>query len=155
MKKSREFGSGSILPITVLLAILIVWSNLTDAANANRNREADHVNIARGKYLVEEVARCPECHTPRDAKGDLDTQAWLEGAPIWIMPVHHIQNWADTVPPIAGLGSLTDAQMARVLEQGTGPEGEALRPPMHTYHMSHADAQAVIEYLKSLPAKAH
>jgi len=25
--------------------------------------------IARGKYLVEEVAMCQECHTPRDDSG--------------------------------------------------------------------------------------
>ena len=68
------------------------------------------------------------------------------------MPVRPIPNWADTVPPLAGLPSLTDAQVARVLEKGTGPEGEVLRPPMHIYHMHHADAQAIIAYLKSLPA---
>jgi hypothetical protein len=39
----------------------------------------------------------------------------------------------------------------RILEKGTGPEGEEIRPPMHIYHMNHADAKAIIAYLKSLP----
>jgi len=69
------------------------------------------------------------------------------------MPVRHNANWADIVPAIAGLPSFTDEQMERVLEKGIGPEGEVLRPPMHIYHMTPADAKAIIAYLKSLPTK--
>src|ERR1019366_6988313 len=29
-------------------------------------------DVARGKYLVEDVAVCGQCHTPRDSKGTLD-----------------------------------------------------------------------------------
>jgi hypothetical protein len=95
----------------------------------SRSAAAQTGEIQRGKYLVEEVAKRPECHTPRDANGNLDPQAWLQGAPIWIMPVRHIANWADNVPAIAGLPSYTDGQMERVLEKGIGPHGEVLRPP--------------------------
>src|SRR5262252_7878421 len=110
--------------------------------------------VARGKYLVEEVARCSECHTPRDAVGNLKPEAWLQGAPIWIKPIAPILNWADQTPPLAGLPSFTDAQMENVLEKGLGPNGETLRPPMHTYHMHREDALAIIAYLKSFtPAK--
>jgi hypothetical protein len=35
----------------------------------------DTIEIERGRYLVEEVAKCPECHTPRNARGELDHQA--------------------------------------------------------------------------------
>ena len=42
--------------------------------------------IDRGRYLVEEVAKCGECHTPWNARGELHRHAWLAGAPIWIMP---------------------------------------------------------------------
>lgn len=35
----------------------------------------------RGRYLVEAVAHCGECHTPRDRWGGLDTARWLAGAP--------------------------------------------------------------------------
>lgn len=111
--------------------------------------------IERGRYLVEEVAKCGECHTPRDARGELDQQAWLQGASIWIRPVRPIANWADRAPALAGLPSFTDQEVERVLEHGIGPEGETLRPPMHIYHMSHEDAQAIVAYLKSLPEKIH
>src|SRR5256885_16759270 len=113
------------------------------------------MEIDRGRYLVEEVAKCAECHTPRKPDGDLDANAWLRGAPIWIRPVAPIQNWADRAPALAGLPSFTDEQAEKVLESGTGPNGEALRAPMHIYHMTHSDALAIVAYLKSLPAEIH
>jgi mono/diheme cytochrome c family protein len=112
-------------------------------------------NIERGKYLVEEVAKCPECHTPRDEKGNLQPEAWLQGASIWISPVKPIANWADRAPAIAGLPGFTDEEALRVLQKGTGPEGEVLRPPMHIYHMNQEDAKAIIAYLKSLQPPVH
>ena len=146
----------TVLAIAVFLPLVaFVWLSVTSAANRNLNRGSDENEVARGKYLVEEVAKCTECHTPRDAQGNLLTHEWLRGAPIWIMPVRPIPNWADTAPPLAGLPSLTESQVATVLEKGTGPEGEVLRPPMHIYHMRHADAQAIIAYLKSLPVTEH
>ena len=113
------------------------------------------VEVERGRYLVEEVAKCPECHTPRKPDGELEAGAWLRGAPIWIRPVAPIANWADRAPALAGLPSFTEAQAEKVLEDGTGPNGEALRPPMHIYHMAPADARAIVAYLKSLPTEMH
>lgn len=113
------------------------------------------MEVERGRYLVEEVAKCSECHTPRKENGELDEAAWLRGAPIWIRPVAPIQNWADRAPALAGLPSFTDAQVEKVLEDGTGPNGEALRAPMHIYHMMPADARAIVAYLKSLPSEKH
>jgi hypothetical protein len=43
----------------------------------------------------------------------------------------------------------------KILEDGTGANGEALRPPMHIYHMAPPDARAIAAYLKSLPAEVH
>jgi hypothetical protein len=119
-----------------------------------RTNNASGPEVERGRYLVEEVAKCPECHTPRDGRGELRQDAWLSGASIWIKPIGPIQNWADHAPALSGLPSFTDAQMERVLEKGTGPAGEALRPPMHIYHMKSEDAKAIIAYLKSLPRSA-
>ena len=111
--------------------------------------------IERGRYLAEEIAKCAECHTPRKPNGQLDSAAWLRGAPIWIRPVAPIANWADRAPALAGLPSFTSEQVEKVLEDGTGPNGETLRPPMHIYHMAPADARAIAAYLQSLPAEVH
>jgi mono/diheme cytochrome c family protein len=108
--------------------------------------------VERGRYLVEDVAMCEECHTPRDAEGNLDESRRLQGAQIWIVPVHSNPNWANNAPPLAGFGGYTDQQGEDVLERGVGPNGETIRQPMHIYHMNHADAQAIIAYLRSLPS---
>ena len=120
-----------------------------NASPANAN--ADKGEVDRGRYLVEEVAKCAECHTPRNERGELRADAWMKGASIWIKPVAPIPNWGMNVPALAGWPSFTEAQGERILEQGTGPEGEDLRPPMHIYHMNHSDAKAIIAYLRTLP----
>jgi hypothetical protein len=119
--------------------------------NSREAPSATNSEIERGRYLVENVAMCVECHTPRDSQGELRKDAWLAGAPIWIRPIAPIQSWADHAPALAGWPSFTEEQGERILEKGTGPEGEELRPPMHIYHMKHEDAKAIIAYLKSLP----
>jgi mono/diheme cytochrome c family protein len=121
------------------------------SSSGTRDATEQKEEIERGRYLVEEVAKCAECHTPRNAQGDLDKNSWLQGAPIWILPVKPNPNWAQRAPALAGFPSLTEQEGERVLEKGIGPEGETLRPPMHVYHMRHEDAKAIIAYLSSLP----
>jgi len=143
--------------IKIILSVILLVSALSAyfASRESRTTIDNKSQVERGRYLVEEVAKCTECHTPRNEKGELKRDAWLEGAPIWIRPVRPIANWADHTPPLAGLPSLTDAETERVLEKGIGPEGETLRPPMHIYHMNHEDAEAIVAYLKSLPKAVH
>lgn len=116
------------------------------AAPATNQSQVDH-----GKYLVENVGMCEECHTPRDSRGNLDESRRLQGAAIWIVPVHRMNNWAMRAPALAGLPGFTDSEALTVLEQGIGPNGLPIQPPMHIYHMSAADAQAIVAYLRSMP----
>jgi mono/diheme cytochrome c family protein len=113
---------------------------------------ASQGDVERGRYLVEDVAMCEECHTPRDPQSNLDESRRLQGAAIWIVPVHSMTNWANRAPALAGLPGFTDSQAQDILENGVGPNGLPIQPPMHIYHMARADAQAIIAYLRSLPA---
>jgi len=149
-----------VLSKVVLVSIVLAIAMIAISTSAFQKRfamsgPASKAEVERGRYLVEQVAKCPECHTPRKPNGELDAAAWLRGAPIWIKPVAAIPNWADHAPALAGLPSLTEAQAEKVLEDGTGPNGEDLRPPMQIYHMAPADARAIVAYLKSLPAEVH
>ncbi len=137
------FASAFVIP-----AFLIVSKGYSQRTEQQGNAE-----VERGRYLAEEVAKCSECHTPRNAQGELLRDQWLQGTTIWILPVVKTSNWAERAPALAGLPSFTEEQVERVLEKGTGPEGEALRPPMHIYHMNHDDAKAIVAYLKSLPPR--
>jgi mono/diheme cytochrome c family protein len=143
-----------VLVAVTLIPVTIPVSRKSAAARAATAAIApaapQQTQVERGRYLVEEVAKCPECHTPRDSNGQLDHSRWLQGASIWIMPVHPDPNWAERAPALAGFPGYTEAQGERVLEEGVGPNGLAIRPPMHIYHMNHDDAVAIIAYLKSL-----
>ncbi len=145
----------AILVSAVASAALIAASSSAFQRRFARPAPPTKAEIERGRYLVEEVAKCAECHTPRKPDGELDGSAWLRGAPIWIRPVAPMANWADRAPALAGLPSFTQEQAEKVLENGAGPNGEPLRPPMHIYHMAPGDARAIVAYLKSLPAEVH
>lgn len=105
--------------------------------------------IERGRYLVEQVAKCPDCHTPRDSNEKLVPSKWLQGAPVWIVPVRSKRVWAMHAPALAGF-VYSDQQGQDILERGMGSNGVPTRPPMHAYNMHHEDAVAIIAYLRSL-----
>lgn len=134
--------------VFLLAAIVAYTAAIQKSASAGSNA----ADVQRGKYLVEEVAKCAECHTPRDAQGQLDPDRWLQGASIWIMPVHATTQWAERAPALAGFPGYSDQDGIDILEKGIGANGEAIRPPMHIYHMKHEDAVAIIAYLRSLPS---
>lgn len=135
----------------VLSAGAVIASTRAPWQAASNSSSSNASQVKRGKYLVEEVARCTECHTPRDAQGNLDNSRALQGAPVWIVPVHPDHNWAQQAPPLAGFAGYTESDGEAILERGQGLNGEVLRPPMHIYHLNHDDAVSIIAYLKSVP----
>jgi Cytochrome c len=106
-------------------------------------------NVDRGKYIVEDVAMCELCHTPRDEHGNPDRRRWLMGGPLQIQPAYP-GGWAVTVPRIAGNPPGTDADFIRLMTTGIAHTGLPPKPPMHQYRMTREDAEAVLAYLKSL-----
>jgi mono/diheme cytochrome c family protein len=115
---------------------------------------ADSDSIARGKYLVEEVGKCQECHTPRLEAGELDKSKWLKGATLDFAPMHEVKGWHKTSPDLTGAGRLItrwkEEGLVKFLETGLGPTGNKADPPMPLYKLKHEDAQAIVDYLKSL-----
>jgi mono/diheme cytochrome c family protein len=127
----------------ILLAGAVIARTQTSKQAVSNASSPNQAQIKRGKYLVEEVARCTECHTPRDARGNLDNSRPLQGGPD--------HNWAQEAPPLAGFAAYTDKDGEEILEKGQGANGEAIRPPMHVYHLNHQDALDIIAYLRSVP----
>jgi mono/diheme cytochrome c family protein len=108
--------------------------------------------IKRGEYLVNQVARCGDCHTPRNAKGGLDATRHLRGAPTWFTPKIKTKEWEDKAPDITAngkAGKWTEEKMIKFLS--TGGESD---PPMPAYRLTEEDARAVTAYLRSLPGNA-
>lgn len=106
--------------------------------------------IARGKYLVEGVARCGDCHSPHNEKGEPIPGKEYRGTTLTFKPVTPMPIWADKAPNIAGLRGWEDEDAVKFLMTGIAYNDLPARPPMPSYKMTRADAQAVVVYLKSL-----
>jgi mono/diheme cytochrome c family protein len=116
-------------------------------------KEGGDTRVARGKYLVEGVARCGQCHTPLDSDGNPDRSRWLQGAPIvWLSPTHDV-NWPLNAPRIGGTPPAPDADMIKLLMTGIWTTGARLRSPMPQFRMNIDDAEAIVAYLKSVKSE--
>lgn len=115
---------------------------------------ADSDQVIYGKYLVEEVARCQECHTARLETGELDKTKWLKGAMLDFQPVKEVKGWHKTAPDITAGGGLwvrwKEDGLTKFLETALNPRGNPADPPMPAYKLKPADAEAIVAYLKSL-----
>ncbi len=140
------------LSASALALVMLSGSHLTIAQEAKRPvaLTGDATLVARGKYIVEDVAVCGNCHTPRNSDGELDRSRWLAGAPVPYLPARPDPNWPIVAPRLAGLPPTTDAGMITLLTTAIWITGKPLRDPMPHFHMTRSDAEAVLAYLKSL-----
>jgi len=108
-------------------------------------------NVAHGRYLAEHVAMCIECHSGRDAQGNiLEDELFFGGAIPFAPPWPN--DWATRAPRNRGLPGYTDEEALRLLTEGAiGRDGKQLRPPMPRFRMTPQDASDVIAFLRSLP----
>ncbi len=134
-----------LLAVSLFFAASVFAQNNRDG-NSQPAREAE-----RGKYFVEQVAMCVQCHTPRDASGGLLRDKYLAGAPVPVnSPPYPNTKWAARAPAIAGLPGYTSEQGIRLLTEGITSNGRRPDPPMPPFRFTRADAAAIVAYLKSL-----
>ena len=134
----------------VLLGVLLTTTTPLSSAAADDPAKT----IARGQYLATNVGTCQDCHTPRDQQGRFIREKWLQGAELFVKPAFPIPGWTSISPGIAGLPNWTDEQAITFLTTGVAPDGTQPNPPMPEYRFNHADAKAVVAYLRSLKAAA-
>jgi mono/diheme cytochrome c family protein len=106
--------------------------------------------IERGKYIVENVAMCERCHTPRDGNGNAERSNWLKGGPIQLTQTYPTPTWATREPRIAGAPPGTDEEFIILMTTGVSRTGAPPNLPMPPFRMTRQDAEAVLAYLKSL-----
>ena len=139
-------------------ACILGFSAMLSAAQAPQqsktNVSANQGKIARGQYIVNGVAMCGMCHTPRNDAGEIDRGRWLDGAALWLLPAHPDADWPLKAPRIAGTPPASDEEMVRLLTTGIWKTGTYLRQPMPQFRMSREDAEAVVAYLRSLTPRA-
>jgi len=115
------------------------------AAVSQQNGDAE-----RGRYLVNHVAMCIQCHTPREPDGRLDRRKLLEGGSIPIESPYPDQVWGFEAPQLKGLPGWEVEDFVTLLTTGRRPDGRSPRPPMPPFRLSEEDARAIVAYLNSL-----
>lgn len=145
--------------VTTLFMLLLASSGWTqspqrpqkgDDKTSARPLPATQTEVERGSYIVNNVAMCPECHTPRLANGQLDPQRPLDGAPEFFQPPHPDADWPLKAPRIGGDPPANDQDIVKLLMTGIWTDGKPLRLPMMPFRMNEADARAVVAYLHSV-----
>ncbi len=117
---------------------------------------ADDAQIARGRFLVT-IAGCSDCHTPGALLGSPDMKRYLGGSDVgFAIPGAGVFVGENLTPDKdTGLGKWTDGQIIAAFRTGKTPEGRDLSPVMPypaLSHLSDEDAQAIVAFLRSLPA---
>ena len=130
------------------LVLAIGWAAMPGTAAAEAPLE-------RGRYLVETIAACGNCHTPKGPDGPLPGKV-LAGD--WVAEdIPPFRAVASNITPdrATGIGAWTDAQIARAIREGILPEGSVIGPPMPIglYRgLADDDLAAMVAYLRSVPA---
>lgn len=111
----------------------------------------------RGRYLVDALGHCAECHSPRTLLGGLDSDRYLAGNPDG--------PDGDKVPGITGakgnggIGGWSDGDLTLFLETGLTPDGDVAGGAMGevvrntTSKLTADDRAAIAAYLKTVPLK--
>lgn len=114
--------------------------------------------VTRGQYLVDNVAACTDCHTPRDGTGQFITSSYLSGTPCFAeLPSGSCLNAPNLTNHETGLANFTDADVGRMIRDGVRPAGTGDRPlspvmPSYVFHnISDADLDAIVAYLRTVP----
>lgn len=133
------------------LLVLSGWQRMAaQEMKSAASAQAGGDQVARGKYIVEDVAMCGTCHTPRLPNGQLDRSQWLAGAPVPYLSARPTTDWPINAPRLAGTPPTTNAGMITLLTTAVWIDGKQLHDPMPKFHMTRSDAEAVVAYLRSL-----
>lgn len=121
---------------------------------SNGPASAPPKGIERGRYLVEHVALCGDCHTPRNFMGASDRSRRLAGAKNGPLG-KEVPNI--TPDKVTGIGDWSREDIAGLLRTGTKPDLDNVQGLMGEVveagykYMKREDALAIADYLKSLP----
>lgn len=114
--------------------------------------------LARGRYLVNHVTICLDCHSARTPAYGFPIKPGGEGANgfVWnadakfpgVLAASNI-----TSDPETGLGKWTDGEILRAMREGVDREGNALFPIMpygHYRNLGDEDAKSIVAYIRTL-----
>jgi mono/diheme cytochrome c family protein len=110
-------------------------------------------DLARGRYLVEMVAECADCHTPLTPQGPDMSKRYAGGLEI----TDATGTWRSrniTQDKKTGIGDWTDQQIIDAIRLGKSKDGSQLFPIMPYLDfnvLTDADVKAMVAYLRTIP----
>lgn len=118
--------------------------------------------ITYGKYLVDHLIACPDCHTPRTEQGAPDFENYMAGVECFVrLETGDCLNSPNLTNHETGLKNRTDDEIRLMITDGLRPgatDYEPLHPvmPYYVFHnMENAELDAIIAYLRTIPAVEH
>src|SRR4051794_20231265 len=131
---------------------MIVWSAVFNPDTRFTPDTSKSPEWNRGAYLVEALAHCGECHTPRNLGFALDNRKKFAGAVTAGWRAFNISSDKST-----GLGGWKDEDLAAYLSNGhapghgaaSGPMGEAVDHSLS--RLAPEDIRSIVAYLRSVP----
>ena len=144
-----------LIGVLVLLLAVAGWIWAVNYAGGTRIRDAapttppSREQVARGAYLAR-VGNCMLCHTERGGA------AYAGGRPVET-PFGTVYAGNLTPDAETGIGTWSAAHFRRALHEGRSRDGRLLYPVFpytHTTRVTGADADALFDYLRSLPPVA-
>ncbi len=161
MKTFLKVVGGVMLVVLALVAGALTWLSLKKPAARAASAEKIEMTPARmerGKYLVEHVSNCLDCHSDHSDAYAFPIKPGSEGQGGYIFDkqigfpgVVAAQNI--TPDPETGLGNWSDGEILRAMREGIDRNGGALFPMMpyqHFRYMSDEDAKSIVVYLRTL-----
>ncbi|GLI95614.1 c-type cytochrome [Methylocystis echinoides] len=105
----------------------------------------------RGQYLVEALAACDNCHTPRGANGYDLAARFSGGSQTFLAKTYAVRGGNISTDKETGIGGWTDDALRAAIVEGLGPDGRlAPAMPSDSYRaFTKRDLNAVIGYLRS------
>src|SRR5262245_51825245 len=118
----------SVLRCVLVAAALVLLAGSSSAqqraTGAGAPTPVPRGSIEHGRYLVERVAMCGECHSTRDGAGNLVSSTLFMGGAMPVRPPWP-NDWAVRTPRIKGLPGYSDELAVRLLTQGAiGRDGQ-------------------------------
>ena len=110
--------------------------------------------LERGKYLMDSIVACGNCHVQRGEKGRPLPERGLSGGMLFDEEPFKAYAPNITPDPQTGIGKWTDAQLATAIREGIRPDGSVIGPPMPVRFyrgLADADLRAIVAYLRAQP----
>lgn len=144
--KSRSFRA---TPVLFFAAVALLTGPVTPVAAQSL--------AAKGKYLVDGIGGCGNCHT---ARGGPMKGVYLAGGNSFGGPKAPFKSYAPNITPDpeTGIGKWTDIQIIKSIREGKRPDGSIIGPPMAIdfyKYMSDNDVKAIVAYLRTVKPVKH